>query len=196
VNSEELYNTYTYAARKLYLKNDFILEDNHEQTAKSFFSSLEKKYFLSSLGQDFLWQYVIFQFDYWSKLTLRSFDRRMKFSFIFGKKALARYLERDQEYDWQWMEGKIAHTLSLKEYKDTFEEKTLHKASIIDTSYRKRFFELEDNIAYCLLYTSLYDPNDTCCNMCHQIDNCKELLRTNYPHLYKVRIKNRSKSHG
>lgn len=90
MNSEELYNTYTYAARKLYLKNDFILEDNHEQTAKSFFSSLEKKYFLSSLGQDFLWQYVIFQFDYWSKLTLRSFDRRMKFSFIFGKKALAR----------------------------------------------------------------------------------------------------------
>lgn len=188
-NRDVLLDSYTFFASRLYQPNAFLIEKRSEEVADKFIEVLAKKYHISSLGEDFLWNYLIYQFSYWDGVILQSFDKKFKFSFIFGKKSCERYFERNIEYDWQLLSNKLTSLLSKKDFLKIISKKKETEAFNSESIYRRRFLNKEDGLSHCLLYTSLFDPLDPCCQICNNTKDCKELLRMNYPNIHKERIK-------
>lgn len=188
-NRDVLLDSYAFFASRLYQPNTFLIEKRSDEVADKFIEALAKKYHISSLGEDFLWNYLIYQFSYWDGVILQSFDKKFKFSFIFGKKSYERYFERNQEYDWQLLSNKITSLLSKKDFLKIISKKKETEAFNSESIYRRRFLNKEDGLSHCLLYTSLFNPLDPCCQICNNTKDCKELLRMNYPNIHKERIK-------
>lgn len=188
-NRDVLLDSYTFFASRLYQPNTFLIEKRSEEVADKFIEVLIKKYHISSLGEDFLWNYLIYQFSYWDGVILQSFDKKFKFSFIFGKKSYERYFERNQEYDWQLLSNKITSLLSKKDFLKIISKGKETEVFNSELIYRRRFLNKEDGLSHCLLYTSLFNPLDPCCQICNNTKDCKELLRMNYPNIHKERIK-------
>lgn len=188
-NREVLIDSYKFFASQLHQPNTFLIESKSEEVAEKFIQQLSKKYHISSLGEDFLWNYLVFQFTYWDGVVLQSFDKKFKFSFVFGKKAYERFFDRDSDFDWQYLNNKIATVCSKSSFRKLIKTKELQEVFNSESIYRRRFLNKEDGLSHCLLYTSLFNPSDPCCQICDNTKDCKELLRMNYPNIHKERIK-------
>lgn len=183
-------DSYIHFSDTFYFKK-YIVEVNTSNIADTFLSLLKKRFTFQSLGIDFLYQYLTFQFTYWNELTISAFDAKMKFAFIFGKKAFQRYLIRNEEYDWQLESNKVTALVTKSSLKTKLNIKdSFDRASNAETIYKVKFHNTEEGFANCILYTSLYDPKDNHCNSCIFKQDCKELLRMNYPHIYNERTIN------
>lgn len=181
-NRELLYHTYSYFAKELY-RNNFTLEKRSDQVAEKFIKALGKEFHLERIGEDFLWKYCLFQFDYWSKLTISSFDKKMRFSLIFGEKALQRYNSRNSDFDFLIKECDVK--LSRKKcFTPSFEGANLCD---IESFYRKQKLNTEEGLVHCLTHTTLYLPSDISCKNCSYSSDCIEILSHKYPNLYLIR---------
>lgn len=188
LTSQCLINSYFLYARLLYTENKYVVEGASERIANTFISLLSEKINLSSIGVDFLYQYLNFQFLYWKNLTINSFDGKMKLSFIFGKKALERFLNRNREFDWQLETNEIVSLIPKSHLRNQLSIKNnIEKSNKIESFYRKMNHNTEIGLSKCIIYTSLYQPKDQLCIDCIFKQNCQELLRVNYPKLYEQR---------
>lgn len=169
-------------------ENKYVVEKKSEDYAKTFLTLLGKHYHSTTLRSDFLWLYLVFQFNYWQGVELRSFDRRMKFSFIFGRKAFKRYLERDQEFDWVLQGCEVSRAVSRVKFNKKFSVIEKRDTPNVESIHRSRFLNKEAGLGNCLALTTLYDPEDNNCKQCNFKGECKELLRMNYPKFYRKRI--------
>lgn len=186
LNEQTLISSYAFFAKRLF-QDRYLVESKSESVAITFLSLLKKRHHLSSLREEWLWQYLVFQFDFWQTLSLSAFDKRMKFSFIYGKKAFLRYESRNQDFDWRIQSCDVSCTLSKKQFVDelcVFEKAASHNAENI---HRQMFLNKDEGLSNCLLLTTLFDPLNKYCQQCIFQKECKELLRMNYPKFYKNR---------
>lgn len=193
LNEDALIFSYRLFCNKFY-KGKYIIEQKSESMIKTFFNSLNKHYKLHSLGPDFLWNYCVFQYNYWLDLKITSFDGRMKFSFIFGKKALDRYLNRNVEYDWQLARNRITIVEQLKRdfYKWFVIIEPKEPYFDVERVSKNMYYGTVDGLANCLLTTTLYHPLSDLCQQCTNKEECKELQRINYPKIYEQRAKHKA----
>lgn len=155
----------------------------------SFFQKIDSKWNIHSLGINWLWRYLLFQFLYWEDCEIVSFNSKINFSFIFGEKALQRWVNRDQEFDFQLEIGrKLKYSISFLEFTSLVETNNEEKNSY-NSPIRLRNLNTTTGFSDCLLFTTLYDPKDSSCIRCSFKRECKKLLELNYPEIYKSRVK-------
>lgn len=189
LSSEDVQLSYQFFYQRVYSEPKYILTftTTNSKLCDSFFKELRKTLTLESLGYNWLWKYLVFQFDYWDNLTITAFNGKMNFAFIFGQKAVNRYLQRNQEYDWQLEDSNVVSKYKIS--KNEFE--LLFRVSTVKQSYQNpnRLIGLntESGLVNCIATTTLYDINDHSCTQCKYSKECKELLRLNYPKIYKDR---------
>jgi hypothetical protein len=169
----------------------FKRTDKTEKVCESFIKILDKNYSIHSIGLSFLWDYFIFQFNYWDELTVTAFNDKITIAYIVGEKAFKRWQTRNKEYDWQIEKSAVIAKYALnkgillsKFYVKPNEQKSTFSSS---KQIRKQFLNTEKGLLMCTEFTTLYDPKDTSCILCHNKKECKELLRCNYPLLYRNR---------
>lgn len=149
---------------------------------KTFIGLLDKQYSINGIGKTFLWEYFLFQFDYWDGLTLNgNHSDKISLSYIIGKKAFLRYVDRNRDYDWLTENYKIINKLGLsKSDIDKYFEPV--KYNMVDRSneLRKMYYNTDRGFATCIEFTSLFVPSCTLCILCNYKAECKELQRVNY----------------
>lgn len=186
---EDFYQ-YFYARKYKDLKFKFKRSKTTKSVCESFLAIINKKYSLHCVGPEFLWDYFLFQFNYWHELTMaNSFTDTVTISYIVGKKAFERWNSRDREYDWQMETYPIIELYSIHK-KDLFiKNEQLNKMNRVDSSkvVRRQFLNTNKGLAMCIEFTTLFDPTDMSCLRCKNRVTCKELLRANYPILSKKR---------
>lgn len=185
-----LKESYVFFAKRFYKDHKWIVEQKADQVAQTFLQLLSKQYRLPSLGEEFLWNYLVFQFSYWLELTIQSFDGRMKFTLIFGKKALNRYLERNKEYDWQLSRNRITSAHLHRAFSELFRDEKEERFFDSEDIYRKQFFNQDKGLANCMLTTTLINHQSTWCRRCNFQNDCTEIQRMNYPKVYEQRRSN------
>lgn len=192
IDLEKIRGAYEYFYKKKYGNRDykFELSPKSEKLIQNFLLLLERNYKTNfySLGNTFIWTYFIFQFRYWEDLEIESFSKRIVPAYILGEKAFLRYKERDQEFDWSIEESEIIQLYHLS--KKTLGEllETSPRTNKQDETYIKNLAWGTDlGFNTCLLYTTLYNKRDLCCIQCRYKVECKELLKSNYPKIYKTR---------
>jgi hypothetical protein len=184
IEKESLYTLYEYFYQKFYKEENYQLVRTPTvvKLVDGFYSTLQKEKSFHSLGVNFLSNYLSFQENYWKGLTIKSFNGKITFSFIFGPKALQRYKSRDSNFDYQ---------LGLGSFSPTNISQLLRVAKKQDLPYDNPIKIINHNtpkgFSNCIEQTTLYDHRDTACSNCKFNKECKTLLRKKYPNIYKSR---------
>jgi hypothetical protein len=194
LNVAQLETFYSYFFKKKYKDQDYKFRRTKTtiSVCNSFLELVDKEYSLHTVGELFLWEYYLFQFQYWHDLTLENkFTDKVVIAFIIGKKAFERWKGRDREFDWQIESYSIIPEYGVQK-KDLFtvheQKKKVNKRHDSSKPIRKRYLNTEEGFAMCVQFTTLFDTSDMSCIRCNSRSECKELLRVNYPRLFKERI--------
>lgn len=187
---ENIYRAFLFFMRQEYnLKKK--INERMIKSSEVFLQELQKHYHLDQLGEDFLWNYFIFQFNFWKTAKLKR-NVEIDISFVIGKKALNRYLNRDQQYDWQILNDK--RNYDQKEFQDIIGLKKKENQSLnfeeeidIDDLYRRKYFNTQEGFDHCMENTLLYSQKSSFCNRCEKSQICKEVQKIVYPVVYKNR---------
>lgn len=191
ITTERLRIAFEYFYSRFYSddKYKFNYSKTSLKTAESFIAKLSKKNLLAAYGVDFIWQYTVFQFSFWEDITqLTTPSGRIEFNLIFGIKALDRWFNRDIEKDWLNYESTFItrRNISTEKLKELL---VIPEKDIVKYNNPVRASGLGKDYGFnnCIEFTTLYDHNDISCNICPHKEDCKELLRINYPQIYKKR---------
>lgn len=88
-------NYYIFLLGKFVFSGFITLED---KTIDSFFNKLSKKGIdISSIGSEFVWNYIVYQLKYWVDKKTR-FNGKIYSSWVFGDKAIDRWLNKNEDY--------------------------------------------------------------------------------------------------
>lgn len=180
---EHLNKGYQYLYQELYKDTQFRYNSTikSDKLGDTFIVTVHKK-LGTSLASGFLLRYLNFQYNYWQPLKLTAFHKHVVFTFLFGPTALDRYLKRDKEFDYQ-LESVDIFKRSVID--DWFFEKTSTQS--YDNPIRSKYLNTDKGFVLCLQHTTLYDFHDSSCTKCQYKDDCKSILKKNFPKIYKNR---------
>lgn len=196
LNATDIYRFYDYFYNKMYDCSELKLSRSptNNKSVETFFELLKKE-FEGTVGQEFLYLYFLFQFNYWDKLELKgnnNYSGRIQLSFIIGKKAFERYKKRNSEYDWQLDSVAIIKKYGLIK-SDLIEQlSTKHKIAVkkgIDTEapFKLANFNTVEGYNTCMDYSTLFNHKSNICVLCVYKQKCKEQLKKTYLTLYMDR---------
>lgn len=149
---------------------------NNKKSINNFLKCIEKAYNIHSIGENWLRHYFRFQFDYWLD---KEIDRRITLQWILGKKAFDRYQKVD---NWEQVNYHIEKNTSFI----IFENEKDNQENNYENQQRLLHLNEDIGLLWCIDHTSLYDKCSACFR-CKFKAECKELLKMNYPNLYKIR---------
>lgn len=151
----------------------------NEKLINNFFKHLEKQgYPKYSIGQDFINRFLLFQFEYWLDKDL---ENKPTLNWFIGKKAIERFCNvEDWEQKSYFVSVNTAHLKDLKQSQQTSE---------YELEQKKKYHNQEHGFIHCIENTTLYSSCIPCITCKFKV-NCKELLKENYPLLFKRRLKN------
>ena len=141
-----------------------------KQEIDKFLVTLSKEQDLEALGDWFCWNYVAFQFSYYSSIRTRM-DGRYPANWIFGPKALQRWNERNQEY-WLYQVGKFMQECDIQIPVDYF-------SSNLENQFeqeRKRFFNSSLGLLHCQQFSRFSEASPTCM-ICKHKKDCNKLWK-------------------
>lgn len=175
-------------------KKPFVFKPTEKElvTISNFIKLLDKHYGLDSIGLNFLITYFVFHFDSLNFRTGSSFkfkNSTVTIQFVVGKKAFQKWLDRDQNFDWsiKTSEFLFENNISLSQIKDFFQTENFVFLNKSEEIAKQLFFNTDRGFLYCIERTTLYTHKSKNCLTCSFKDDCKKLLKLNYPNIHKAR---------
>lgn len=183
----EISNGYSIVSSKMKgIQTSNYTPSSKEQTSiLNFIIALDNNYGLESLGYNFIYEYFIFQLDYWDNLETQ-FGKTIPLTWMIGPKALSRWemrLERDL-YHANISANKYGIHIGMFQ-----KQKKLVVVDLDETeeSFKKKFHNTEDGFGECLETTTLYNHKSMLCMTCNFKEECKKVLKSDYGKIYVLR---------
>lgn len=180
---------YTYFYKKRYnsISYKFKPSEKATKTISTFIKLLDKHYSLTMIGEEFLWRYFIYQMNYWRNAELVAFHGQFRIEYIIGTKAFKRFIDSAKDDHWVIDRSDVivlygfrkSDLIKLKTdntYKGDFEEKN-----------KLKFHNTNKGLYHCIITTTLYNPEHNSCKICIFKEDCKKILKTEYPNIYGKR---------
>ncbi len=174
--------------RKISSTEDFVFvpSDRDKSIVNSFISLLDKEFGLESIGDDYIYNYFVFQLDYWAGLNTR-FGQKIQLSWMIGKKAFSRWVSRI-EHD-LWHAHKKASEYGIHRGLVRKKRRAYEPLEIIDSEEieKARFFNEPEGLINCNDNTTLFNHKSDKCSACNWKDACKKILKQELPKIYILR---------
>jgi len=127
-----------------------------------------------SLGDNFLWEYLIFQ----SNRYIDSEVQAESFSWIFGKKAVERWISRHEA--WRWASAQCFGTCRYNIYEHEFYD-FLNEVKVPDSQKKlSEYYESirkKQEIGLCAIQTPLFNVLSISCIRCPSKADCKKIKK-------------------
>jgi len=194
INTVELFYQYFYSHKYKGSKYKFKRSKATKSVCENFLKLVDKHYNLQTVGEQFLWDYFIFQFQYWHDAALENpYSKETLIAWVVGKKAFERWAGRDQSFNWTSDKAIIINLYAVQK-KDLFtvhEHEQIVNVNRFDSSarIRRQFLNSDSGFAMCIEFTTLFDPADKSCKKCNNSTECTAILKANFPLLYNKRLK-------
>lgn len=174
---------------KLKYNETLPYSQRNKDLCQDFINALVLKYnHIESIGIEYIWIYMVFQYDYWNRLEIEKRNKKIDISYIIGKKAFERFVSRDIQFDWQISEN--ARTYSKKDFELVVNLPNSinsdHKYDA-DDIYRAQHLNAEIGLSNCITFTSLFNPNSKNCQLCNLKQQCMDAQQQLYPQIYRNR---------
>lgn len=142
-----------------------------------------------NIGNDFVKSYVQYGIQSWFNPDMDELQKRnCRFSWIFGTKAIERYNKFGHKKNAAIVRNCIKKDFDIKTDKKIGELKSVFlSVRRQEECFKSEFFNTKKALKWCIANTSLYYHKSSYCASCEFKVECKELLRLNYPKIYKVR---------
>ena len=175
---------------------NFEPSEKEATSISKFIDLLSGKYeSINGIGVNYIYNYFVFQLDYWANLDTR-FGKKIPLSWFIGKKAFERWLERP-EHD-LWHAHRTAKQYGMNEcmLRDKDPSIKATKISVNEELEKNRFYGERSGLINCLETTTLYNHRSTLCLSCIHKSDCKKMLKVEYPKIYILRgyLKNEKNS--
>jgi hypothetical protein len=160
---EILKQQYGYFYKKV-LKNKPSFTDKNEKELSSFVKLLENKYG-ESIGEEWLFEYLCFQFN---KFSSAETNMKIQTNWIYGKKALKNYQDRHEEAD--YFAKEFRHDYNIKRG-HVFSDSEISISKHYKDSEKVRFKDKYRKLLHCA-ELDLYDDKSAICMFCEVRDKC------------------------
>lgn len=145
--------------------------------------------FTDSIGEEFIRKFLEYGVQSWfNDGAIKDYSRQVRFSWIFGKAAIER-----------WNKNDIATNVFITrkglktKYKINLVKKKTELATIVTTvrsveeSFKAEYHNTKRGYLWCIANTALYFHKSSKCVTCVFKNECKELLKQEYPKIYVKR---------
>ena len=152
----------------------------------NFLQMLQNNYGLESVGENFLYNYFIFQLDYWSNLETH-FNNTISLGWIIGKKALLRFEQRRDKnlYHSHVTARKLGVTKDMFFYSK--ENSDVVNLSTKEEVAKEKYYNSGRGLGECLESTTLYNHKSPFCVGCKFKSDCKAILKSEYTKIFILR---------
>ena len=155
----------------------------------SFLIELHKECNLQSIGCNFIYRYLIYQFDYWKHLDVEYGDP-LSFDRIFAKKSLGRYFNRSKDFHWFNAERALRKRGITKEILNRYDKADKYNFTGLDENEereKQRFHNTPIGLSHCLETTTLYNHKSHVCQSCKYVKECIKFLKSLNEDVYMKR---------
>ena len=143
-----------------------------------------------TIDKSFVYNFLKYGLQSWFNPSCTEIQKRnCRFSWIFGTEAIKRYNALNVKARADVVRKGVQ--IDLCEH---IKVKTTTDASLVYLSVRnseeklkKEFHNTKKALAWCIANTSLFFHKSRLCATCLHKTDCKELLKTNFPKIYKLR---------
>lgn len=201
----EIVKCYQYFYSKKYNSPNYIFKPSKSAENKiyTFLNQLDLKFHLASIGNNFIINYFLFQFNRVENLSFSRFstksengsilkEGRIQIVDIIGKKALLYFVCRNPIFDYKLRaEGfYIKYQVSFNDIVASFKKEVIDISSALNIAEeveKKRFHNSDLGISNCIAKTTLFNRKSKFCLSCIDKKSCKQILKNNYPIIYESR---------
>lgn len=180
-----VYGLYTYFYQKIYgYSIGNAPQDRQQAMITNLGKRLSKYYEISSLGFDFFFEYIMFQWEYW--LDKRT-KRKIALEWLIGKKAIQRWMDRN-EHSAYFVNENIVKAYGID--RDGLRNKYYPGQENADDAeeLEKTRHQGAARLYHCSQFTTMYNHRSQVCLSCDMKKDCKKLLQEIRPEIYKKRF--------
>lgn len=186
ITRELIIKLYQYFYSKVYHRKDFEYNPSSKElvTIDKFLEILE---FNNSFGEDWLFNYFAFQFEYWSNLKYKKI-KSVIIGYILGPKAFERFDQRNEQSGYFTQEFILNYNIDRDViFGSRYYRKDLLNISKSEEIEKQRFSNDIERLANCFFNTTLFNIKSKICVLCRQSRLCKKLQQEKLPQIYKLR---------
>lgn len=142
------------------------------------------------IGESFIKTYLEYQFQSWFNTgSDKDYSRTIRFSWMFGAKAIKRYRVFDPTTNRRIVQG---HIKKLGIYKPKVIRTSkipelIQKIRPAEENFKKAYHNTERGYAWCIANTTLFHHRSSYCTVCKFKKECRDLLEKQYPKIYITR---------
>lgn len=188
LTEKEVIKFYTYFYKKRFNSFNYKYKPSEkaEKIISNFLKLIDKKYNLKLVGEHFLWDYFIYQFNYWRDAKLTAFHGKFRIELIIGKKAFDRwYLDLKGDH-WVIEKSEIITLYHFVKSELIEPEKPIYKG-FHEIAIKELKLNTEEGFYHCITSTTMYNHKHLCCLKCNFKNDCKKVLKEKLPEVYETR---------
>lgn len=145
--------------------------------------------FGDNIGEEFVRKFTEYGIQSWfNPGAQRDYSRAVRFSWIFGSAAIKRWNALSAETR-TWV---VRNSLKTDHKINTL-KRTTHipelviKLRPVEEKFKSEFHNTNRGLLWCVANTTLFHHRSSHCTTCKFKENCKEILKSEYPKIYIAR---------
>lgn len=145
--------------------------------------------FGDNIGEDFVRKFTEYGIQSWfNPGAQRDYSRAVRFSWIFGSAAIKRWNALSAETR-TWV---VRNSLKTDHKINTLKRTTrvpelVIKLRPVEEKFKSEFHNTNRGLLWCVANTTLFHHRSSHCTTCKFKENCKEILKSEYPKIYIAR---------
>lgn len=142
------------------------------------------------IGMSFIKKYLEYQFQSWFNTGMdKDYSRTVRFSWMFGQKAVKRWHVFSPETNAKIVSGHIKKLgiYRAKERRETKIPELILKVRSVEEHFKREYHNTKRGFAWCIANTTLYNHKSSFCVRCTFKNDCKRVLKEQYPKVYVKR---------
>lgn len=192
INREDVIKFYQYFYRKRFnsINYKFHPSDKASKSIDTFLNICNKNYNLKLIGTSFLYDYFIYQFNYWRDAKLEACYGKFRIELVIGKKAFDRFFNNERDDMWVIEKSEIIELYGFKKEDLVEQEKPIKLQNYKgnhEIAIKQLYHNTDLGFYQCIENTTMYNHKHTCCMLCNFKSDCKKLLKDNFPKIYEAR---------
>jgi len=184
--------------RQVTLNEDYKLVPSRVDilALRGFLDYLDTSYGLDKITIEYLVNWFESGWNFWyDHKSLKYGTGSIQLSWIVGKKAIERYEKiKDKDDKFFRFNRKIRQDVGvsvLKQFKVAKNKREVDSLLLNlneeEEQNKKKYHNKEEGQMWCAVTTTLYNHKSNLCRLCIGKNNCKSMLMTNMPNLYRKR---------
>ena len=164
----------------------FSCSDRDATMINNFIDRLNKDVGLA-LGKNYLIDYFEHAFNYWYSLDTKFGKGNVMLNWVIGQAAYERWSSRHKHSFKYFVRCGLKKDIAVKRKRETTLNKVVLQTNIAEEELKAKFHNSMKGFVFCVGNTTMYNHKSALCGTCKNITKCKEVLKQEYPKVFKIR---------